>query len=118
MGQNENITPSDFNPLNPQATTVLLENAAPPILLEKISEHKISVLFTAPTAYRAMLALLPGKNLSSLRRCVSAGEHLPLATWNAWFEATGIKNWLPGDKYRYVIKNMKQLDDVWEYYKK
>jgi len=35
--------------------------------------------------------LLPGKDLSHLRRCVSAGEHLPLATWNAWFEATGIK---------------------------
>jgi 2-aminobenzoate-CoA ligase len=38
-----------------------------------------------------MLSLLPGKDLSHLRRCVSAGEHLPLATWNAWFEATGIK---------------------------
>lgn len=26
-----------------------------------------------------------------MRRCISAGEHLPLATWNAWFEATGNK---------------------------
>jgi hypothetical protein len=34
------------------------------------------------------------------------------------FEATGVKNWIPGDKYRYVIKDMKQLDEVWEYYKK
>ena len=78
-------------PLRIGATSVLLESAAPAVLLEKIIEHKITCLFTAPTAYRAMLALLPGKNLSSLRRCVSAGEHLPLATWNAWFEATGIK---------------------------
>ncbi len=34
------------------------------------------------------------------------------------FEATGVKNWIPGDKYRYVIKDMKQLDEVWEHYKK
>ena len=78
-------------PLRVGATTVLLENAAPPVLLEKISEYKISVLFTAPTAYRAMLAQLEGKDISSLRRCVSAGEHLPLATWRAWFDATGNK---------------------------
>ena len=38
-----------------------------------------------------MLTQLEGKDVSSLRRCVSAGEHLPLATWRAWFEATGNK---------------------------
>lgn len=32
------------------------------------------------------------------------------------FATTGIKNWIKGDKYRYVIKDMKQLDEVWEYY--
>ena len=78
-------------PFRVGATTVLLENAAPPILLEKISEHKITALFTAPTAYRAMLSQLEGRDISSLRRCVSAGEHLPLSTWHAWFEATGNK---------------------------
>ena len=78
-------------PFRVGATTVLLENAAPPILLEKIGEYKITCLFTAPTAYRAMLPLLAGKDISSLRRCISAGEHLPLATWRAWFEATGNK---------------------------
>ena len=78
-------------PFRVGATTVMLENAAPPILLEKIAEHKISVIFTAPTAYRAMLTLLEGKDISTLRRCVSAGEHLPLSTWRAWFEATGNK---------------------------
>jgi len=38
-----------------------------------------------------MLPLLADKDISSLRRCISAGEHLPLATWQAWFEATGNK---------------------------
>ena len=78
-------------PFRVGATTVLLENAAPPVLLEKIIEHKITALFTAPTAYRAMLTQIEGKDISSLRRCISAGEHLPLATWRAWFDATGNK---------------------------
>ena len=34
------------------------------------------------------------------------------------YEATGVKNWIPGDKYRYVIKDHKQLEEVWEYYQK
>jgi len=29
-------------------------------------------------------------DISSLRTCVSAGEHLPAATWHAWREATGL----------------------------
>ena len=78
-------------PFRVGATTLLLETASPPVLLEKIEENKITCLFTAPTAYRAMLPLLAGKDISSLRRCISAGEHLPLATWRAWFEATGNK---------------------------
>lgn len=78
-------------PLRVGATSVLLENAAPAVLLDKIIEHKVTCLFTAPTAYRAMLPLLSAKQPSTLRRCISAGEHLPLATWNAWFAATGNK---------------------------
>jgi 2-aminobenzoate-CoA ligase len=32
-----------------------------------------------------------GFNLSTLRTCVSAGEHLPAATWHAWNDATGLR---------------------------
>ena len=56
------------------------------------SEHRVTVLFTAPTAYRAMLAASsPAHDVSSLRRCVSAGENLPAATWQAWHDATGLR---------------------------
>lgn len=51
----------------------------------------MSVLFTAPTAYRAMLDELDSHDVSSLRRCVSAGENLPAATWQAWQERTGLR---------------------------
>ncbi len=78
-------------PLRVGACSVLLEVGAPPRLLEAIERHRITCLFTAPTAYRAMLGELAGHDVSSLRRCVSAGETLPEATWRAWFDATGMK---------------------------
>ena len=78
-------------PLRVGASTVLLEAASPPALLEAIPEYGITCLFTAPTAYRAMLPMVPVADLSSLRRCISAGETLPAATWQAWFDATGIR---------------------------
>jgi 2-aminobenzoate-CoA ligase len=78
-------------PMRIGASTVLLEKAAPEDLLAAIEQHRATICFTAPTAYRAILGKLDGRDISSLRKCVSAGEALPKATWEAWFEATGIK---------------------------
>jgi 2-aminobenzoate-CoA ligase len=78
-------------PLRAGASTVLLERASPELLLGALAEHRVSVLFTAPTAYRAMLADLDGADVAGLRRCVSAGEHLGARTWEAWRDATGIE---------------------------
>lgn len=78
-------------PLRAGASALLLEQAHPRDLLAAIAEHRVSVLFTAPTAYRAMLGEADGHDLSSLRRCVSAGENLPAATWHAWHERTGLR---------------------------
>jgi 2-aminobenzoate-CoA ligase len=78
-------------PLRIGASTVLLEKAGPDELLDAIARFKITIPFTAPTAYRAMLAKLKDFDISSLRKCVSAGETLPRATFEAWQAATGIK---------------------------
>lgn len=78
-------------PLRAGAATILVERASPDDLLKAITEHKATVCFTAPTAYRAMLGKLADYDISSLRKCVSAGETLPRATFDAWLEATGIK---------------------------
>jgi 2-aminobenzoate-CoA ligase len=78
-------------PMAVGAASILLERAGPAELLEAIPKFKPTVLFTAPTAYRAMLAAKGAADLSSLRLCVSAGETLPLPTFNAWEAATGIK---------------------------
>jgi 2-aminobenzoate-CoA ligase len=78
-------------PLRVGAATILIEKAAPDDLLAAIARFGATVAFTAPTAYRAMLAKLPEHDVSSLRKCVSAGEALPKATFDAWLAATGIK---------------------------
>ncbi|WP_327727417.1 AMP-binding protein [Streptomyces sp. NBC_00487] len=96
-------------PMRAGASALLLEQAGPKQLLPAVAEHGVSVLFTAPTAYRAMLGELNASNgsdgsdgsngsngsngydISSLRRCVSAGENLPEATWRAWHERTGLR---------------------------
>ena len=78
-------------PLHVGAATILLERAGPDDLLAAAAKFGATVCFTAPTAYRAMLAKLGEHDISSLRKCVSAGETLPQATFDAWHAATGIK---------------------------
>lgn len=77
-------------PLRIGAACVLPPKASPPELAEAIERYRASVCFTAPTAYRAMLGKIGERDLSSLRICVSAGEALPKATFEAWQEATGL----------------------------
>ena len=77
-------------PLHIGASTVLLEKAGPNELAPAIEEYRASICFTAPTAYRAMLDKRGEHDLSSLRKCVSAGEALPRATFDAWKAATGL----------------------------
>ena len=78
-------------PMRTGAATVLLEQASPGHLLEGIARHRATVCFTAPTAYRAMLKQLRREQTARLRKCVSAGETLPLSTFEGWYGATGLK---------------------------
>lgn len=77
-------------PLRFGAAAALLEHATPPNLIEIIQQHKATVCFTAPTAYRAMLkAMAEGTDLSTLRAAVSAGETLPAPVYEEWIQRTG-----------------------------
>ena len=77
-------------PLRFGAAAALLENASPPNLIELIQTHKATVCFTAPTAYRVMLASInEGADLSSLRIAVSAGETLPAPVFDEWTRKIG-----------------------------
>ncbi|UUP17667.1 AMP-binding protein [Nitratireductor thuwali] len=77
-------------PLRFGAAATLLESATPPNMIEIIEKYRATVSFTAPTAYRAMLAAMDeGADLSSLRAAVSAGETLPGPVCEEWLRKTG-----------------------------
>ncbi|MDI3471127.1 MAG: benzoate-CoA ligase family protein [Pseudolabrys sp.] len=77
-------------PLRFGATAALLENASPANMVQIIETYKATISFTAPTAYRAMMAAMDkGANLSSLRLAVSAGETLPAPVFEDWVRKTG-----------------------------
>jgi 2-aminobenzoate-CoA ligase len=77
-------------PLRFGATATLLENASPANMIEIIETYKATIIFTAPTAYRVMLAAMDGgANLSSVRMAVSAGETLPAPVFRDWIKKTG-----------------------------
>jgi len=78
-------------PLRFRAAIAPVEAPTPAALLTTIERHGVSCLFTAPFAYRALLAELEGHDIRSLRQCVSAGEFLPKAVSDAWHERTGIR---------------------------
>jgi 2-aminobenzoate-CoA ligase len=73
------------------ASTFLIEKPTPEMLLQAIQEHKITICFTAPTAWRVITSKVNEFDISSLRKCVSAGETLPFKVWQDWYDATGLK---------------------------
>ncbi len=78
-------------PLRFGATATLLEDASPVNMVEIIETYKATICFTAPTAYRIMMAAMDqGADLSSLRIAVSAGETLPAPVFEQWTKKTGV----------------------------
>src|SRR5687767_6759465 len=78
-------------PLRAGAACCSIEQPSPPAMLEAIARHGVTHLGTAPTAYKAMLSQTALDDaLKTLRYCLSAGEHLPEASWRAWQERAGI----------------------------
>jgi 2-aminobenzoate-CoA ligase len=78
-------------PIRAGASTLLIERATPAELADHIADRGVTVVSTAPTAFRAMLAAGKADKLRGLRRPVSAGETLPGSVWQAFYDATGVK---------------------------
>ncbi|HEY5759138.1 MAG TPA: AMP-binding protein [Steroidobacter sp.] len=78
-------------PLGRRAASVLVEQPSGENLLAAVQRFRATAMFTAPTAYRSLIPLLSRFDISSLKRCISAGEALPKATSDAWFVATGMR---------------------------
>jgi 2-aminobenzoate-CoA ligase len=78
-------------PMRVGAATLLIERATPVELAELIERFGATVVSTAPTAYRAILRAGQQDRLRSIRRAISAGEHLPKAVWEELHDKTGIR---------------------------
>jgi len=78
-------------PMRVGASTLLLPKVTAEGLLQAIERHRCTICFTAPTLYRSMIEFVPRFDLTSLKKCVSAGESLPLTVFEAWLKATGLK---------------------------
>ncbi|MET9629736.1 AMP-binding protein [Lentzea sp. NPDC006480] len=78
-------------PLRAGACALLTEAATPAQVADLVEQHGVTVLATAPTAYKAILRDgLDGK-LSGLRTAVSAGEHIPRETWQRLRDRLGLR---------------------------
>ncbi|MFC4056191.1 AMP-binding protein [Actinomadura syzygii] len=73
------------------ACAFLVEAATPVQLADLVVEHRVTVLATAPTAYKQILKKGKAGRLAGLRAAVSAGEHLPRATWHQLHDEIGLK---------------------------
>jgi 2-aminobenzoate-CoA ligase len=78
-------------PLRAGACALLIEQAAPAQLAEIVASEHVTVLATAPTAYKAILRDGLEHKLAGLREAVSAGEHIPQGTWERLRDSIGLK---------------------------
>lgn len=78
-------------PLRFGASAVMLEQPSPEAMLSAIERERVTRLFTVPTLYRAMTPLAAGHDISSLKSCIASGEHMPLAVFEGWQRASGVR---------------------------
>jgi 2-aminobenzoate-CoA ligase len=78
-------------PFRVGATALLTEKATPAELAQLVHDHAVTALFTAPTAYRAIVVDGHAPLLAGVRTAVSAGEHLTAETWQALRDQVGLR---------------------------
>ncbi|CCH77981.1 putative fatty acid-CoA ligase [Nostocoides japonicum T1-X7] len=78
-------------PLRAGACALLTEQATPDELVDIVADCGVTVLATAPTAYKRILAVGKADRLRGLRSAVSAGEHIPQQTWEHLRDEIGLE---------------------------
>jgi benzoate-CoA ligase family protein len=76
------------------ASVLVPERITPALAFEVITAERPTVFFTVPTLYARMLEVPDAErrfDLSSLRYCVSSGEALPPALFEAWADRFGLE---------------------------
>jgi benzoate-CoA ligase family protein len=82
-------------PLRHGATAILVpERPEPRLVLETIARERPTILYHVPTGYAGLIAAIESgapADLSSIRRCISAGEALPAPIFERWKARTGLE---------------------------
>ncbi|GHA05514.1 acetyl-CoA synthetase [Streptomyces tauricus] len=78
-------------PLRAGACALLTEAVTPPGMADLVERQGVTVLATAPTAYKAILREGREQQLAGLRVGVSAGEHIPVGTWVQLRDRVGLR---------------------------
>jgi benzoate-CoA ligase len=75
------------------ATALFSERSTPEKMFEIIERYRPTILTSVPTMINGMLNVegAKGRDLSSLRMCLSAGEALPVELYNRWVETFGVE---------------------------
>jgi 2-aminobenzoate-CoA ligase len=77
-------------PLRAGACALLIESSTPEQLAQHVADLDVTVLATAPTAYRAIVRAGRDQLLSGLRAAVSAGEHITEDVWQTLRDDLGL----------------------------
>jgi benzoate-CoA ligase family protein len=81
-------------PFRHGASSILIPGRPEPrLVFETIARERPTLLYSVPTAYAALLALPESErhDVSSLRRCISAGESLPAPIFERWRARFGLE---------------------------
>lgn len=78
-------------PLRAGACALLTDAVTPPALADLVEAEKVTVLATAPTAYRQIIKADKLSRLAGLRVAVSAGEHIPTGVWTRIRDEIGLE---------------------------
>jgi benzoate-CoA ligase len=76
------------------ASVLVPQRITPELAFDVITRERPTVFFTVPTLYARMLEVTDAErrfDLSSLRFCVSSGEALPPAIFDAWADRFGLE---------------------------
>ena len=76
------------------ASVLVPERITPELAFEVIAAERPTIFFAVPTLYARMLQVPDAErvwDLSSLRYCVSSGEALPTAIFDAWADRFGLE---------------------------
>jgi len=82
-------------PIGMGASVILCsERPTPQVIADIFKRYKPTVFFAVPAVFRGLVEYARAGNkleTGSIKFCVSAGEVLPVATWNDWKEVSGVE---------------------------